>query len=160
MNNSNADNVLDFKLPNGSDGAVGKSESIKFSKRDSLDSSQSLTIDGGETMDHNKILEKYIDTVDKDRREMEKRITEERREMEKRITEERRLSEERMENRFNETMVSIKELSANVNKSVEKLENKVENTSNHIRNLTLTTIWSVVGISVAVMALVLTVIFS
>ena len=57
-------------------------------------------------------------------------------------------------------MVSIKELSANVNKSVEKLENKVENTSNHIRNLTLTTIWSVVGISVAVMALVLTVIFS
>ncbi|MBY6931692.1 hypothetical protein [Clostridium botulinum] len=84
-------------------------------------------------MDDNKIIEKYMDKIDQDRREqeqrlsnniqsMENRLFEDRKLMEQRITEERRLSEERMEKRFNETMESIK----NTNHKIDSLENKLD----------------------------------
>lgn len=117
-------------------------------------------LNGGDNMEDDKILEKYIDTVDKDRREMEKRLTEDGQESEKRITEERRLSEDRMEKRFNEVMSSIKDLNQGMSKNISSMNTKIDEGNKYLRSLTLSTIWSVAGIAFAVMALVVTVILN
>ncbi|KQB76807.1 hypothetical protein [Clostridium butyricum] len=77
-------------------------------------------------MDENKILEKYIDKMDQDRREQEERLSKNMQLMEQRIVEERRLSEDRMEKKFNETMEALKA----TNNKIEKLEDKLDNKTN------------------------------
>ncbi|MBZ9690900.1 hypothetical protein [Clostridium sp. M14] len=118
-------------------------------------------------MDDNKIIEKYMDKIDQDRREqeqrlsnniqsMENRLFEDRKLMEQRITEERRLSEERMEKRFNEAIESIK----NTNHKIDSLENKlddktdkmlekVDSTNKWIMGTCIATILAVAAIAVS-----------
>lgn len=83
-------------------------------------------LEEADTMDDNKILEKYLDKVDQDRRDMEIRLTQDRRESEKRIEEQRRLSEERMESRFNEVMNSWQKTNDKIDITYNRLENKVD----------------------------------
>ncbi|MEX0085146.1 hypothetical protein AB2T90_22235 [Clostridium butyricum] len=101
-----------------------------------------MTVD----MDENKILEKYMDKVDHDRREqeqrfsnsmqtMEGRLFDDRKLMEQRITEERRLSEERMEKRFNETMESLKSINLKIESLEEKLDQKTDRTLDKIDSI-------------------------
>lgn len=115
---------------------------------------------GGVNLDNSKILEKYIESVDKDRREMEQRLSEDRRDMEKRLTEERRLSEDRIEKRMEQVLNTVEKYSSDIKNTIDKVETKVEENSKHMRNLAFTTLWSVIGISVALIALMITVIFS
>lgn len=89
-------------------------------------SSKAINWEVATDLDDSKILEKYIDKVDQDRRDQEERIASSISHMEKRITEERRLSEERMEKRFNETMNVMRETNSQINKLEEKLDNKTE----------------------------------
>lgn len=77
-------------------------------------------------MDENKILEKYMDKMDQDRRDQEERLSKNMQLMEQRIVEERRLSEDRIEKKFNETMEALKA----TNNKIEKLEDKLDNKTN------------------------------
>lgn len=98
------------------------------------------------TMDENKLLEKYIDSAEQNRRDMEQRLMEDRRESEKRLTDERRLSEERMEKRFNETMNKLDKLDGRI----DKMEGKLEGTSKWITALCITTIVGIAAMAVSV----------
>ncbi|WP_373845101.1 hypothetical protein [Clostridium sp.] len=107
-------------------------------------------------MDDNKLLEKYMDSVNRNMQDMEKRLAEDRRDSEKRTEEQRRLSEERMEKNFSEAMDAIKYQ----NEKIDKLEDKIDNNAKELRNISVTTIWSMIGIVAAIAALVLTVILT
>lgn len=122
-------------------------------------------------MDENKILEKYLDKIDKDRREQEQRLNENIRSMEQRITEERRLSEERMEKKFIEAMDSIKEtnkkldsinskldkkvetINSKIDEKTDKIGEKIDNTNKWIIGVCLSTI---IGIAAMVLTVILT----
>lgn len=97
-------------------------------------------------MDENKILEKYLDKINQDRRDQEDRLSKNIELMEKRITEERRLSEERMEKRFIESMEKIDKLE-------EKLDNKLDNTTKWVAATAISTI---LGIAAMVISVLLT----
>lgn len=100
-------------INNGIDLGLSKSE-VAFTREEA------------DTMDDNKILEKYLDKVDQDRRDVEIKIIQDRRESEKRIEEQRRLSEERMENRFNEVMNSWQKTNDKIDITYNRLENKLD----------------------------------
>ena len=94
-------------------------------------------------------IQKYIDRLDQDRRDMEQRITEERRLSEERIekrfseaTEASRLREERMDKRFTETM-------ARIDRSLDK----TDETKRWIIGVCLTTI---IGIAAMVITVIIT----
>lgn len=77
------------------------------------------------SMDDNKILEKYIDTVDRDRREQELRLNSNIEKMEERLSKERIASEERLEKLFTATMDSIKDTNNKIDKINDKIDTKV-----------------------------------
>lgn len=87
-------------------------------------------------MTENAYLEKYIEKLENDRIEQEKRISTNMQHMEQRITEERRLSEERMEKRFEQTMQAVE----NSNKKIDDLSNKLDGTYKWIWGTCLATI--------------------
>lgn len=157
MENKQNSNV--FYL-DGKDGRFGTKRSLfdptPYIEEETLQDDSS----GGDKMENDKILEKYIESVDKDRREMEKRLTEDRREMERRLTEERRLSEDRIDKRMDQVLNTVEKYSTDIKLTIDKIETKVEENSKHVRSLALTTLWSVIGVSVALIALMITVILS
>lgn len=77
-------------------------------------------------MDENKLLEKYLDKVDQDRRDQELRLNSNMEKMEERLSKERIASEERLEKLFSMTMESIKETNDKIDKINEKIDSKVE----------------------------------
>lgn len=141
--------------------------------KDIYDNNQGVFI-----MDNDKILEKYLDSSNQDRRDMEKRLMEDRRESESRITEERRLSEGRMEKRFDETMKAVNALNTNIdnlNSSIDtkittltnnidlkinSLEGKVNENNKFLRNLSISTILSIAALVIAVIAMAVTTILT
>ncbi|WWU63773.1 hypothetical protein QJR26_12145 [Clostridium baratii] len=120
-------------------------------------------------MDENKILEKYLDKIDKDRREQEerlsrsvelseKRIYEERIELERRIMEDSKAREERLEKRFLEVMGSIEntnkkidDTNNKIDEKIDKISEKIDNTNKWITGLCITTIVGIAAIVVTVM---------
>jgi hypothetical protein len=116
----------------------------EYSKTDDIDNALDIE-KGGYSMDNDKILEKYMDMVNQDRRDMEARILEDARERERRFSEQQRLSEERMEKRFIETMDAIKNQNKIIDTAISKLENKYENLKWWILGTAIATILSVIA---------------
>lgn len=121
------------------------------------------------SMDENKILEKYLDKIDQDRREQEerlsknielseKRIHEERIELERRIMEDAKAREERMEKRFLEVMSSIEstnkkidDTNNKIDEKIDKISDKMDSANKWITGLCITTIVGIAAIVVTVM---------
>lgn len=93
-----------------------------------MNSNKEVSVD----MDENKILEKYLDKVDQDRREQEQRLNSNMEKLEERLSKERIASEERLEKLFNSTMDSIKETNAKIDKIDEKLGSKIDSINDKI----------------------------
>lgn len=83
-------------------------------------------------MDENKLLEKYLDKVDQDRRDQEIRLNSNMENMEERLSKEKIESEKRLEKLFNATMESIKDTNNKIDKINEKLDNKIDSINNKI----------------------------
>ncbi|MFR4053261.1 MAG: hypothetical protein ACLT0B_13275, partial [Clostridium perfringens] len=112
-------------------------------------------------MDENKILEKYLDKIDKDRREQEerlsrnielseKRIHDERIELEKRVIEDSKAREERMEKRFTEVMNSLEKINLKMDEKIDKMSEKIDSTNKWITGLCISTIVGIAAIVVTV----------
>ncbi|MDU1077151.1 MAG: hypothetical protein E7A11_04310 [Clostridium sp.] len=132
------------------DGSFGNNKVLRPKKFMDYNEENSSQVLGGDKMNENNILEKYMDKVDQDRRDQEIRITQNMQLMEQRITEERRLSEERIEKKFNETMQSIKETNLSIDSKFDKLESKYENLKWWIMATCLATILGIVAIAASV----------
>ena len=83
-------------------------------------------------MDENRLLEKYLDKVDQDRRDQELRLNSNMEKLEERLSKERIASEERLENLFKMTMESIKDTNDKIDKIDEKLDSKIDSINNKI----------------------------
>lgn len=105
------------------------------------------------TMDENRILEKYMDKIDQDRRDQEERLSNNIKLMENRITEERRLSEERMEKRFNKAMESLEKTNDKIENLESNLTEKIDSTNKWIIGTCLATI---LGIAALVLTVIVT----
>lgn len=92
----------------------------------------SLDLERGESMDENKLLEKYLDKVDQDRREQEQRLNSNMEKLEERLSKDRIASEERLEKLFNATMDSIKGTNAKIDRIDEKLGSKIDSINDKI----------------------------
>lgn len=106
----------------------------------------------GDSMDNDKILEKYLEKVDKDTYELKKDVQE----SEKRLHEYIRESEGRMEKRFEniEKLIlnqndKLKSLEDTVNKSIYDLKEKVDEKMDDNRKFMWGIMFSVIGIAVA-----------
>lgn len=100
-------------------------------------------------MDENKLLEKYIDKIDQDRRDQEERLSRNVQLMEERVEKRTRETEERIEKRFIETMDALKE----TNNKINKLDEKIDSTNKWIIGVCLSTI---LGIAAMVIAVIVT----
>lgn len=83
-------------------------------------------------VDDNKLLEKYLDKVDQDRRDQELRLNSNMEKLEERLSKERIASEERLEKLFKMTMESIKDTNEKIDKIDEKLDSKIDSINNKI----------------------------
>lgn len=83
-------------------------------------------------MDDDKLLEKYLDKVEQDRRDQEVRLNSNMEKMEERLYKDRVASEERLEKLFNATMESIKDTNDKIGKINEKLDSKIDSINNKI----------------------------
>lgn len=83
-------------------------------------------------MDENRLLEKYLDKVDQDRRDQELRLNSNMEKLEERLSKERIASEERLEKLFKMTMESIKDTNDKIDKIDEKLDSKIDSINNKI----------------------------
>lgn len=83
-------------------------------------------------MDDNKLIEKYLDKVEQDRRDQELRLNSNMEKMEERLYKDRVASEERLEKLFNATMESIKDTNDKIDKINEKLDSKIDSINNKI----------------------------
>ncbi|EOU1985503.1 DUF1640 domain-containing protein [Clostridium perfringens] len=168
MNNS-ANNLIKFPYGNNID-EIGKSDTKLISSNDISDID--LTNKGSTfcynnikeevfDMDENKILEKYLDKIDKDRREQEerlsrnielseKRIHDERIELEKRVIEDSKAREERMEKRFTEVMNSLEKINLKMDEKIDKMSEKIDSTNKWITGLCISTIVGIAAIVVTV----------
>lgn len=114
---------------------------------------------GGEKMDNSKLLEKYMDKVDADRREMESRLLKDAQEREARIREETL----NRENRFNESLKTYqkesKEREERYLKEVEEIKQIVRDgekqRTNHTFALWTLAITSFLGIAAMVITVVI-----
>ncbi|AQW25687.1 hypothetical protein JJB61_11285 [Clostridium perfringens] len=99
----------------------------------------------GDSMEDNKLLEKYLDKVDQDRRDQEERLNNaivesekrnhtERTEFEKRILQDRKDSEERIDKKFNQILSSIEKNNERLEKRISDIENKIESNSKTLEN--------------------------
>lgn len=77
-------------------------------------------------MDDNKLLEKYLDKVDQDRRDQETRLNSNMKDLEERLSKERIASEERLEKLFKMTMDSIKDTNSKIDNISDKLDSKID----------------------------------
>lgn len=101
-------------------------------------------------MNDEKILEKYMDKIDQDRREQEQRLSQNIQSMEQRIVEERRLSEERMEKRYLDVMKAVEKTNDNIDNKIEDIRKDNEETKKWIIGLCITTILGIAAMVVAV----------
>ena len=93
-----------------------------------MNSNKEVSVD----MDDNKLLEKYLDKVDQDRREQEQRLNSNMEKLEERLSKDRIASEERLEKLFNATMDSIKGTNAKIDSINDKIDTKIDNLNNKI----------------------------
>lgn len=100
-------------------------------------------------LDENKLLEKYLDKIDQDRRDQENRLSKNVQLMEERVEKRTRETEERIEKKFIETMNALKE----TNDKINKLDEKIESTNKWIIGVCLSTI---LGIAAMVIAVIVT----
>jgi DNA anti-recombination protein RmuC len=98
--------------------------------KDTYTNSMEVSVD----MDENKILEKYLDKVDQDRREQELRLNSNIDKMEERLSKERIASEERLEKLFTATMDSIKDTNLKIDKINDKIDIKVNEINQKLDN--------------------------
>ena len=112
-------------------------------------------------MDENKVLEKYMDKVDQDRRDQEERLSKHIESMEQRITEERRLSEERLnrkyeellkviENSNNSTNSKLENLQNNFNEEIKEIKSDIKENTKEVRNISITTILAIAAMVIAI----------
>lgn len=112
-------------------------------------------------MDENKILEKYMDKVDQDRRDQDERIYKNMQHMEQRITEERRLSEERLNKKYedllkvieasnNNTNSKLEKLQSNFNDEIKEIKNDIKDNTKEVRNISITTILAIAAMVIAI----------
>lgn len=105
-------------------------------------------ISGDDSMD--KLLEKYIDKMDRDQSDLRNDI----RASESRTARSIELSEERNIERFNRIEQMINEHNSKIDEKYEKLESKIDNNNKFIISLSITTI---LGIAAMVVAVILSV---
>lgn len=108
-------------------------------------------------MDNNKLLEKYMDTINQNIRDMEQRNIEDKREREQRIERYLRLSEERMEKKFIEAMEAIKdqnniisETKNMINDKYDKLENIINDKYDKLENKYEDLKWWILGTAITI----------
>lgn len=116
----------------------------------------------GGSMDENKLLEKYLDKVDQDRRDQEERLSKaviesekrnhtERIEFEKRINEDRKASEERLEKKFDQILNSIEKNNKDFESKINKLEDKIDSNNKWIIGVCITTVLSIAALVVSIL---------
>lgn len=123
---------------------------IKDSKNDNVvDSNYSF---GDDSMD--KLLEKYIEKVDRDQSDLRNDI----RASEERIAKNIELSEARNEERLKRMENMINSYIENIDNKIEKIDNKldrfedkIDNNTKHIRNISITTIAGIAALVVSVL---------
>lgn len=101
-------------------------------------------------MDDNKLLEKYMDKIDQDRRDTEKRISDSIERFENKVVQDRKESEARIEKRISEAEHRIENRFNSTMDSVEKLNDKIENTNKWIIGTCIATILAVAAIAASV----------
>ncbi len=112
-------------------------------------------------MEENKILEKYMDKVDQDRRDQEERLSKNMQHMEQRITEERRLSEERLNKKYedllkiietsnNNTNDKLEKLQSNFNEQIKEIKSDIKENTKEVRNISITTIVAIAAMVIAI----------
>lgn len=108
-------------------------------------------------MDDNKLLEKYMDSVNQSIRDMEQRNIQDKREREQRIIQCQQLSEERMEKRFLEAMDAVKNQNeiissaiAKFDDKIDKMDSKIDDSKKFIVSISLTTILSIAALVITV----------
>lgn len=100
-------------------------------------------------MDNDKLLEKYMDSVNRNIKDMDRRNIEDKREREQRIERNQMLSEERMEKRFIEAMEAIRNQNNIIDSALDKIDSKYENLK-----------WWILGTAVAIILSIMTIILS
>ncbi|MCL2852531.1 MAG: hypothetical protein FWE20_05800 [Defluviitaleaceae bacterium] len=93
-------------------------------------------------------MQKYIDRLDQDRRDMELRLREDRQNMEQRLNDDRRASEERSE-----------KAALRLEKHLTQVEQRVENLSKQVRSEGVSTRKWMIGTFIAVVAIAAATIF-
>lgn len=101
-------------------------------------------------MDNNKLLEKYIEKMDKDQSDLRNDI----RASEERTARNIELSEQRNIERFNRIENMINEHIKKVDEKYDKLADKIDNSNKYIRNISITTI---IGIAAMIISILITI---
>lgn len=96
-----------------------------------------------ETMDDN--IMKYIDILDKDRRDMEKRLSDDKKDMEDRLSQERKDSEDR----YNKAVDKLETRVGNLDDKFDRFSENVDNKLSEQRKFLISILVAVVGIIVA-----------
>lgn len=123
--------MLGVEKMSNRDGILGSTviRHPKFKAHDDMNSEKAV-----DSMDENRILEKYLDKVDQDRREQELRLNSNMEKMEQRLSKERIDSEERLEKLFISTMESIKETNQKIDTINNNIDNKIDSINQKIDN--------------------------
>lgn len=126
--NESFSKIIDLKQRQSSSSTVVNENSFSpfFRKYGHTGNYSEVAIKGGTVMDDNKILELYMDKVDKDQRDLKDDV----RESEKRTH--RRIEES--EKRNDERMAQIVELIKEQNQKIEKVEDKLSMVSKEVSN--------------------------
>lgn len=116
-----------------------------------------MDMEVGADMDENRLLEKYLDKVDQDRREQELRLNSNMDKLEERLSRERIASEERLEKMFNATMESIKDtnnkidsINSKIDSKIDLMYEKMDSTNKWIIGTCIATILAVAAIAASV----------
>ncbi|MFA1818985.1 hypothetical protein ACDX78_02075 [Virgibacillus oceani] len=125
--NASEGKVIEF--PGQSDGVIGGKRKRSHLNHaipiNEIAATSNHQYNGGEKMDDSKILEKYMEKVDTDRRETEKHLLDDARERETRLREETINREERFNESLKNYQKESKEREERFIAVIEKLENKI-----------------------------------
>ena len=152
------DNVLTNSTAIGQEYSTTYPEKGSKSIRPILESmkEESQRIERESIMDNNKILELYMDKVDKDQRDLKEDMRESERRTQKRI--------EESDKRLDEKMMQITEMIREQNRQIEKVSDKIEGVSENVSDKLedyRKSMWGItISIFLAIAAMILTIILA
>lgn len=124
--NESSSKIIDLKQRQSSSSTVVNENSFSPFLYGHTGNYSEVAIKGGTVMDDNKILELYMDKVDKDQRDLKDDVRESERRTHRRI--------EESEKRNDERMAQIVELIKEQNQKIEKVEDKLSSVSKEVSN--------------------------